>query len=108
MLQSLKKYFPWVLVIIPLVILLWKPKENNNESTIESQLKVEESLVDSFLSVREDIIQKRDSSLRNIDTLEVNGLMLVLRENINWYENKNVNSWDIPMDWDSTCITPRN
>lgn len=86
MLQKLKKSIPWVLVIILSVILLWPKRNNKNESTIESQLRIEESLVDSFSSYREFIILERDSSLQSLDTSNVENLVNVLKENIKWYE----------------------
>lgn len=90
MLQKIKKVLPWLLVVILLVILLW-PKGNktqNEESIIESQLKVEESLVDSFSSQRIIIVLEKDSSLNVLDTLGTEALIKKLRENIDWYENK--------------------
>lgn len=91
MLQNLKKIFPWLIILVLLIILIWPKKENKSlgdESTIDSQLRVEESLVDSFSSSKEIIILKRDSSLQRLDTLEIESLVSILKENIKWYENK--------------------
>lgn len=100
MLQNFKKIFPWVLNVILLIILLWPKgtKSLSGESTIESRLKVEESLVDSFSSTREIIILERDSSLQRLDTLEIVDLVSVLKENINWYENKTASPWSLSRD----------
>lgn len=96
--QNYKKILPWALVVIILAVLLWPKKESKIESTIDYQLRVEESLVDSFLSTRELIILERDSSLQRVDTIGVESLLSILRKNITWYENKNVIPWTISRD----------
>lgn len=104
MLQNFKKIFPWVLNVILLGILLWPKETTKNESTTESRLSVEESLVDSFSSSRETIILERDSSLQRLDTLEVNSLVNILKENISWYENKTITPQSFP--WDTVRMVP--
>lgn len=105
MLRNFKTIFPWALNIILLIILLW-PKGNKSlkdeESAIESRVKIEESLVDSFSSSRDLIILERDSSLKVIDTLEIKGLVNILKENMLWYENKTTAPWAI--SWDTTGV----
>lgn len=104
MLRNLKVIIPWVLVVILLGILLWPKKTKKIESTIESRLQIEESLIDSFSSSRESIILERDLSLSQIDTLEVLSLVSILKENMMWYENKNVSPQCYPGD--SVSLSP--
>lgn len=93
MLQKFKTIFPWALSIVLLVIILWPDKDDKSltdtESTIETRIEIEESLVDSFSSERDQIILHLDSSLKKIDTLEVPEMVKILKENMIWYENKN-------------------
>lgn len=101
--KNFKIILPWVLVIILLSLLLWPEEKKTSESIIESQLRVEESLVDSFSLVRDSIVLSKDSALQRVDTAEVSELVNILKNNIYWYENKNINNVFLPGDSTNNC-----
>lgn len=93
MLRKFSTILPWLLVIV-LLVDRWRISKipSVSESTIDSlkvEISKEESMVDSFFIVREQWEKSKDSSLLSIDTMGIQGLLDILRQNMNDYVEKN-------------------